>query len=34
MYGYECGKLIGDTAWNAADIIGWKERYYQLNVSL
>ena len=30
MYGYECGKLIGDSsAWNAADIIGWKERYYQ-----
>ena len=30
MYGYECGKLIGDTSsWNASDIIGWKERYYQ-----
>ena len=30
MYGYECGKLIGDTnPWNASDIIGWKERYYQ-----
>ena len=30
MFGYECGKLIGDTtAWNAADVIGWKERYYQ-----
>lgn len=30
MFGYECGKLIGDTAsWNEADIIGWKERYYQ-----
>lgn len=30
MYGYECGKLIDDSsAWNAADIIGWKERYYQ-----
>ena len=30
MFGYECGKLIGDTTtWNAGDIIGWKERYYQ-----
>lgn len=30
MYGFECGKLIDDSsAWNASDIIGWKERYYQ-----